>query len=81
MVMVEHEDDPVPLVSSASWWGTIADAPRGSGGFGYDPLFLPDGLDCSSAELPPAKKNQLSHRGQAVAGLMTLLAERYGHAQ
>ncbi len=46
--------------------GRILDAPRGSGGFGYDPLFLVDGFDRTMAELPLAEKNRISHRGQAL---------------
>ncbi len=49
--------------------GSILDAPRGDGGFGYDPVFQPDGYDVSMAELPDARKNELSHRGRALAAL------------
>jgi XTP/dITP diphosphohydrolase len=52
----------------------VLDAPRGPGGFGYDPLFLPDGLAQSAAELDAATKNRLSHRGQALAVLHARLA-------
>jgi XTP/dITP diphosphohydrolase len=55
--------------------GTLAHEPRGDGGFGYDPLFLPDGHDVSAAELEPARKNRLSHRGQALALLKARFAE------
>lgn len=65
LAMVLHGDDPLPLICEASWHGQILSAPRGSGGFGYDPLFLPDGQQVTSAELDPATKNRLSHRGQA----------------
>lgn len=56
--------------------GTIARGPTGNGGFGYDPLFLPDGL-CgrSMAELSPAEKNAISHRGRAAAAVLRVLAE------
>lgn len=47
--------------------GTIADAPRGEGGFGYDPLFIPDGASVAFAEMPAAEKNRISHRGRALA--------------
>jgi XTP/dITP diphosphohydrolase len=54
----------------------VLDAGRGEGGFGYDPLFLPDGQTRSAAELDPALKNRLSHRGQALARLHAQLAAR-----
>lgn len=76
LVAVTHAEDPDPVVARGEWCGRIAEVPRGSGGFGYDPLFeLPDeGL--TAAELPAARKNALSHRGQALARLAALLAER-----
>ncbi len=58
------------LVVEADWPGTIAFAPKGEGGFGYDPIFLVAGTDKTAAELEPAQKNQQSHRGQAVKRLM-----------
>lgn len=57
------------LVVSADWYGRIGRIPRGDYGFGYDPLFIPDGMEKTSAELLPAEKNHLSHRGQAMAKL------------
>lgn len=56
--------------------GTILDAPRGGEGFGYDPLFLPEGESRSFAELPHEVKNTLSHRGRAVRALRSLLESR-----
>ena len=53
-------------VSEGVCEGEIIDAPRGSGGFGYDPLFVPDGYDLTFAELPEGLKNQISHRGRAL---------------
>jgi XTP/dITP diphosphohydrolase len=58
-----------PQVFEAAWEGRILDAPRGSNGFGYDPVFWVPEKDCASAELPPAEKNRLSHRGRAFAQL------------
>lgn len=55
--------------------GTIADAPRGTGGFGYDPLFVPRGETRTLAELAPEEKNAVSHRRQALEGLRPLLAQ------
>lgn len=66
LVVLRHADDPAPLIAEGRWHGRILEAPRGQGGFGYDPLFLPDGHDVSAAELDFALKNRLSHRGQAL---------------
>ncbi|HEY7639482.1 MAG TPA: RdgB/HAM1 family non-canonical purine NTP pyrophosphatase [Steroidobacteraceae bacterium] len=72
LVYMRWAEDPFPLVSQATWEGRIAVAPRGTGGFGYDPVFeLPPGV--TVAELPAAEKNQLSHRGQALRGLVAQL--------
>jgi XTP/dITP diphosphohydrolase len=75
LVLLRHADDPAPLIAEGRWHGRILEAPRGEGGFGYDPLFLPDGHDVSAAELEPARKNRLSHRGQALALLKARFAE------
>ncbi|SFW54701.1 RdgB/HAM1 family non-canonical purine NTP pyrophosphatase [Luteibacter sp. UNCMF366Tsu5.1] len=75
LVVLRHADDPAPLIAEGRWHGRILEAPRGNGGFGYDPLFLPDGYDVSAAELDPALKNRLSHRGQALAILQQRFAE------
>jgi XTP/dITP diphosphohydrolase len=69
LLLLRHADDPQPLIAEGSWHGRILDAARGTQGFGYDPLFLPDGQPCSSAELDPSMKNRISHRGQALAVL------------
>jgi len=55
--------------------GKIVDPPRGSGGFGYDPIFEPKGFDRTFAEMTPESKNQISHRGQAIAALRKALRE------
>lgn len=73
LVMLRHWKDPVPRIFSAAWEGHILDAPRGDNGFGYDPLFRPLGLEITSAELPPAEKNRISHRGRALASLRASL--------
>jgi XTP/dITP diphosphohydrolase len=57
------------------WPGTIAHEPRGDGGFGYDPVFVPDGHDCTAAQLSPAEKDAVSHRGRALALLVPALRE------
>jgi len=72
LVLLRAADDPQPLVADASWHGEVIDAPRGSGGFGYDPHFLLPELGCTVAELDPQRKNLLGHRGQA----LRLLVER-----
>jgi XTP/dITP diphosphohydrolase len=55
--------------------GRIIDAPRGSGGFGYDPIFVPDGESRTTAELPSAEKDAISHRGRAFRALAKILPE------
>lgn len=75
LVLLRRADDPTPLIVEGRWHGRILDTPSGTQGFGYDPLFLPDGQPVSSAELDPAQKNQLSHRGQALVSLQARLAE------
>ena len=57
------------LVVSADWYGQIGRIPRGNFGFGYDPLFIPAGMEKTAAELMPEEKNHLSHRGQAMEKL------------
>lgn len=69
LVLLRHQDDPAPLLAEGRWHGRVLDAPRGAQGFGYDPLFLPDGQTLSAAELDHTLKNRLSHRGQALAQL------------
>lgn len=73
LVLVRHAADPCPLVAQGDWEGSILEAPRGSGGFGYDPLFLGAGLARSAAELAAEEKNAISHRGQALVRLLERL--------
>jgi XTP/dITP diphosphohydrolase len=73
LVYMRWEHDPFPLISQASWEGRITEAPRGSGGFGYDPIFELSQRSVTVAELPAAEKNQLSHRGKALRGLVAQL--------
>ena len=75
LVLLRSADDPQPLIAEGSWRGSILAAPRGARGFGYDPLFLPNGQTLSAAELDPAMKNRISHRGQALAALREKLAQ------
>ena len=74
-VLVALFPDPAlaPIICQAAWQGQILLQPRGDNGFGYDPLFQPQGLSCSSAELAPDEKNRISHRGQAMHQLIARL--------
>lgn len=75
LVGVRTADDPEPLVVEARWYGEIAQAPRGSAGFGYDPLFHVPELGMTAAELEPAHKNRISHRGLALKALAAKLED------
>lgn len=77
LVFVLHADDPAPVICEGIWAGEIVDQPRGDNGFGYDPLFYIPELNCCSAQLPPAQKNRLSHRGQAVTQLLPRLRRAF----
>jgi len=76
MVFMRHANDPTPLICQGTWEGIITFEPRGKHGFGYDPVFFVPEQQCTSAELPPATKNQLSHRGQALRALVAALSHR-----
>jgi len=76
VVWVRTADDPAPLIGQGTWEGRIALAPRGSGGFGYDPAFIPTGEQRTAAELSPEEKNRVSHRAQALAQLVAALEAR-----
>ncbi len=69
IVVLRSADDPQPLIAEGEWRGRILDAPRGAGGFGYDPVFFDPMHGCSAAELDPSLKNRISHRGRALAAL------------
>lgn len=73
IALMRSADDPAPLIAEGRWHGRILNAPRGNGGFGYDPVFFDAKRNCSAAELEPAEKNRASHRGQALARLRELL--------
>ena len=70
--------DPSPILRQASWEGRIARLARGSGGFGYDPLFLVGDGDVTAAQFDAARKNEVSHRGQALRALVAALTEPGG---
>lgn len=71
-VAVKNEKDPLPLIAQGFWHGTILQSPQGTNGFGYDPIFQPNGLERSAAELPAEEKNQISHRAQALRQFKSL---------
>ncbi|HXY95595.1 MAG TPA: RdgB/HAM1 family non-canonical purine NTP pyrophosphatase [Steroidobacteraceae bacterium] len=73
LVWVRNADDPAPLIGEGTWEGHIALTPRGSGGFGYDPAFVPAGERRTAAELSAEEKNQVSHRAQALRALVAAL--------
>jgi XTP/dITP diphosphohydrolase len=75
LALVRRPADPAPVLASGSWQGSIALNPAGSQGFGYDPLFIPEGMQGSAAELPAEVKNRLSHRGQALTSLLQQLGQ------
>ncbi|WP_442110552.1 RdgB/HAM1 family non-canonical purine NTP pyrophosphatase [Pseudomonas sp. NUPR-001] len=76
LALVRHADDPLPILCEGLWHGRILTEASGEHGFGYDPLFWVPERNCSSAELSPGDKNQISHRARA----MSLLRQRLGLA-
>ena len=79
LALLRHEADPEPIVAEGAWHGTIVDAPRGTGGFGYDPHFLDASTGLTAAELPLERKNELSHRGKAIRALIARLVVEADH--
>lgn len=77
LVALRSADDPEPLVAVGRWPGEILSAPRGEGGFGYDPLMWIAGESATVAELAPERKNAISHRGRAVARLRELMRDAW----
>ena len=75
LVYMRHADDPTPIICQASWEGSLTTEPKGENGFGYDPIFNVPEMGCTAAELDPATKNRLSHRGKALAQLAKALQE------
>ncbi len=76
LVLMRHENDPTPLVCHGTWEGRILTEAHGSNGFGYDPIFFVPEDNCASAQLEPARKKQLSHRGQALKKLFQAIEEQ-----
>ncbi|MFM2478973.1 RdgB/HAM1 family non-canonical purine NTP pyrophosphatase [Celerinatantimonas sp. MCCC 1A17872] len=75
LVYMRHSDDPTPIICHGQWNGVISTELHGENGFGYDPLFIPDGYQQSSAELSPWQKNTISHRAIA----LKLLVQQLGN--
>ena len=69
IALVKHADDPMPIIAEGRWYGRIAETPAGDGGFGYDPLFIPDGFDITAAQMAREEKQSLSHRALALNAL------------
>ena len=74
LVLLRHAGDPQPLIAEGVWYGEVLHAPAGDGGFGYDPVFFDPARGASAAQLEPALKNRISHRGLALARLRERLA-------
>ncbi len=75
LVYLRHADDPTPIICQGTWEGRILTSVRGEEGFGYDPLFFVPEEGCSAAELSAERKNELSHRGQALRCLLAALSK------
>ena len=80
IVLLRSADDPMPLIAEGRWDGSILEAPRGNGGFGYDPVFYDPALRIGAAELDASIKNRVSHRGQALARMRELLSSALAQA-
>ena len=77
IVLVQHADDPHPLIADGAWHGEIVADARGTGGFGYDPHFFVPQYGCTSAELPAEVKIRESHRGIAIRELAKKMMQLY----
>ena len=78
LVALKSAEDPDPLIATGAWAGEILEAPRGEGGFGYDPYFFLKEAGKTAAELSASEKNGESHRGQAMRMMSALMKERWG---
>ena len=70
LVFMRHHNDPVPIITQASWEGRILEAPLGDDGFGYDPIFYVPTHNCASGELSMEEKNKISHRALALQAML-----------
>jgi XTP/dITP diphosphohydrolase len=75
IALVKHPNDPMPIIAEGRWHGRIAETPAGNGGFGYDPLFIPEGFDITAAEMTRDEKQSLSHRAIALNALAPQLTD------
>ncbi|MCG8392218.1 MAG: RdgB/HAM1 family non-canonical purine NTP pyrophosphatase [Pseudomonadales bacterium] len=75
IVLMRHEDDATPILCQGTWEGEIVTDPQGDQGFGYDPHFFVKEKGCTAAQLAPADKNAISHRGKAMAQLLDALGQ------
>tara|TARA_B110000444_G_C18741174_1_gene548096 strand:- start:77 stop:673 length:597 start_codon:yes stop_codon:yes gene_type:complete len=73
IVLIEHANDPTPVIAQGCWEGSVAIQPKGSHGFGYDPIFYLPKFECTSAELEHEVKNKISHRSKAMKELINKL--------
>jgi len=76
LVYLSSANDPTPVICTGTWHGSILPSPQGTGGFGYDPVFWVPSHSCSAAELDAEEKKRISHRGQAVYRLLSVLAQQ-----
>jgi XTP/dITP diphosphohydrolase len=79
LVYMRHAEDSTPIICHGTWEGKILREAKGTGGFGYDPLFYVPTHDCASAELSKDEKNKISHRGKAMAELLAKLSQLVGN--
>jgi len=77
IAFLRHADDPTPIICQGEWAGAVLRAPRGDAGFGYDPVFHVPDRDCTAAELEPAVKNSISHRGRALGEFVSAFQRLY----
>jgi XTP/dITP diphosphohydrolase len=73
LALMQHAEDPMPLIAHGAWAGRILSARVGDGGFGYDPIFYVPEKDCAAAQLSKDEKNAISHRGKAIAELLNVM--------
>ncbi|WP_371373896.1 XTP/dITP diphosphatase [Thalassotalea aquiviva] len=76
LVYMRHAEDPTPIICQGTWEGEIAESLHGEQGFGYDPLFWLESEQMTSAQLPRELKNALSHRGKALAKLVSAFSSK-----
>jgi len=75
IAVVRSATDPMPIIAEGRWHGSIGLSPKGDGGFGYDPLFIPDGVATTAAEMTREAKQCISHRAKALKALKPLLKQ------